>query len=96
MVENELIQVLNQQIGTDFADNINIDEVHNKLSTFVNDLIQNDFQKLVSILYMVDVDENKLKRILKEESGTDAGDIIARLILERERQKIESRKKFKK
>jgi hypothetical protein len=40
------------------------------------------------------VDENKLKRILKEDAGKDAADIIARLIIEREIQKIETRKQF--
>jgi hypothetical protein len=49
----------------------------------------------VTLLYRIDVDENKLKKILKEQAGTDAAQIIAQLIIEREQQKAETRKKFK-
>ena len=94
MVEKELIQIINKQIDTDFAEGILMQALQEKLIVFINDLIQNNFQRLVAILYKVDVDENKLKRILKEDAGTDAGEIIAGLIIEREIQKIETRKKF--
>ena len=94
MVKKELIQIINKQIDTDFAEGILMQALQEKLIVFINDLIQNNFQRLVAILYKVDVDENKLKRILKEDAGTDAGEIIAGLIIEREIQKIETRKKF--
>ena len=95
MVEKELIHILNEQIETDFSDDISMNALQEKLSAFINDLIQNNFQQLVAILYKVDVDENKLKRILKEDAGKDAADIISRLIIEREIQKIKTRKQFK-
>lgn len=93
-MEKELIHLVNQQIDTAFEDDISIQELFDKLSVFVNDLIQHDFQKLVLLLYKVDVDENKLKKILKDEAGKDAAGIIAGLIIEREKQKIETRKQF--
>jgi hypothetical protein len=65
------------------------------LAAQVNDLIENDFQQLISILYRIDVSEEKLRLLLKENPGTDAGLIIVNLIIERQLQKIESRKKFK-
>jgi hypothetical protein len=94
MVEKELIQIINKQINANLTKDISRHELQQKLTVFINDLILNDFQKLISILYKVDVDEKKLKRILKENAGTDAGEIIAGLIIEREIQKIETRKKF--
>jgi hypothetical protein len=94
MVEKELIQIINKQIDTDLTKDISRHELLQKLTVFINDLILNDFQRLVAILYKVDVSENKLKRILKEDAGKDAADIIARLIIEREIQKIETRKQF--
>jgi hypothetical protein len=95
MVENELIQILNKQIDTDFAEEISMQALQEKLTQQINDLILNNFQRLVAILYKVDVDENKLKRILKENSGNDAAGIIAHLIIEREVQKMETRKQFR-
>lgn len=68
---------------------------HQMLYDRINDLINNDFQKLVSILYRMDVNEARLKQLLKENPGTDAGIIIARLMIERQEQKIRSRQSFK-
>ena len=95
MAESELIQVINNQTGIGLPADISMQQLHEKLIIFINHLIQNDFQKLVSILYKIDVDETKLKRILREDAGKDASEIIARLIIERELQKIETRKLFK-
>lgn len=58
-------------------------------------LIQTDFNKLVSILYRLDVSETKLSQMLKDFPGTDAAEIIARMIIERQREKIKSRAAFK-
>lgn len=71
------------------------DMLETELALYINDLIEKDFQRLVSILYRVDVDEDKLKRFLKEENGKDAALIIARLIIERQSQKIRTRNEYK-
>ena len=57
----------------------------------IRDLIHSDFQKLVNILYRMDVSESKLKRMLEENPESDAGVIIAELMIERQAQKIKSR-----
>jgi hypothetical protein len=62
----------------------------------INELINTDFQKLVLILYRMDVSEIKLKQLLKENPGSDAGPIIADLMIERQEQKIRSRQQFNK
>ena len=62
----------------------------------INDLITTDFQKLVSILYRMDVSETKLKQLLNENPGTNAALIITDLMIERQEQKIISRQQFRK
>ena len=56
--------------------------------------IGSSFEKLVSILYRLDVNEKKLKTLLEEKNTDDAGLLIADAIIERQLQKIISRKKF--
>jgi hypothetical protein len=48
------------------------------------------------LLYRIDVSEPKLKQMLKENPGKDAGEMIALLIIERQLQKLKSREQFKK
>jgi len=62
----------------------------------INELINNDFQKLVSILYRMDVSEIKLKKLLNENAGTNAAIIIVELMIERQAEKIRSRQQFNK
>lgn len=66
------------------------------LADKINDLVNTQFQKLVSILYRMDVSEPKLKQLLSDNPGTDAGLIIAELMIERQKEKIRSRQQFSK
>jgi hypothetical protein len=61
----------------------------------LNHLINSDFNKLVSLLYRLDIDEMKLKRLLKENPGEDSGKLLATLVIERQLQKIRSRERLK-
>ena len=63
-----------------------------ELSHAINELIKTDLSRLINILYRLDVNEEKLRKILKENQFSDAGDLIAKLVIERQMQKIESRK----
>lgn len=67
------------------------------LVNFIDDLIQNDFNRLVSILYRVDISEQKLKLKLAEnkDSNIRSAEIIANLLIEREQEKIRSREKYR-
>jgi len=62
-----------------------------QLSAQVNELINNDFERLISLLYRIDVSEKKLKTLLKENISADSAKIIATLIIDRQIQKIRSR-----
>ncbi len=57
-------------------------------------LIDNDFERMLSILYRIDVSEAKVRLLIEQNEGENAAAIIADLILERQAQKIESRKKY--
>ena len=65
------------------------------LSAFINELILNDFDKLVGLLYRLDIYEKKLKETLGSSTKENAGDLIARMILTRQIEKMESREKYK-
>lgn len=59
----------------------------------IDELIRVDFEKLKWILYRIDVSEKKLTEALKD-SEQDAATIIADMIIHRQMEKAESRKKF--
>jgi hypothetical protein len=65
------------------------------LASEINSLILSDFEKLVQILYRLDINENNLKQTLKEQLNDEAGLIIARMIIERQVQKSRTRQQFR-
>lgn len=74
--------------------NLSVDEraaIKKELSAYLNNLLLNDFSALVQILYRVDVSEEKLKLVLKENTVADAGDLLAELLIERQFQKLTER-----
>ncbi len=68
--------------------------LHRILAEKINVLIGSDFNQLVYLLYRADVDEQRLKTILKSNPDTNAGVIIATLVMERLQQKVLSKKQY--
>ncbi len=64
-----------------------------RLVKVVDHLISTDFNKLLNILYRIDVSEEKLKDALSNNTE-NTSEIIAQMIFERELQKVETRKKY--
>lgn len=70
-------------------------ELREELIVYINDLLLHNFNKLVQLLYRIDVSEQKLKTLLHENPQTDAAVIITDLIIKRQEEKIKARQSFK-
>ena len=92
--EDRLVTAINDSFGIELRNNISPDQLTDILAGHINDMIDCNFNKLVNLLYRIDINESKLRQMLVENS-LDAGRIIARLIIERQLQKIESRENFR-
>src|SRR5579872_3297533 len=60
----------------------------------IEELAGKNMEKLMWMLYRVDVSEKKLKETLSATAVADFGRVIADLIIERQIQKAETRKRF--
>lgn len=90
-----LIPAINESLQINLPEKISSGELKEKLAEYINQLIQSDFEKLVSLLYRIDVSETKLKQLLAGNPPGDAGMIIAELIIERQIQKTKIRQQFR-
>jgi hypothetical protein len=95
MENTELIKLLNTELSLTLEERASYAELHSQLASYLNELIKSDFDKLITYLYRIDVNEQKLKSLLQQNPGEDAGNIIATLIIERQQQKIKTRQQFK-
>jgi hypothetical protein len=95
-VENNFISAINQSLEISLPENSSPEEARLRLAEHINHLINYDFEKLVYYLYRIDVNENKMRTLLQQKEGEGAAQLIADLIIERQLQKIQSRKEHKK
>ncbi len=94
--DKNIISLLRNSLDIELKENISLNELREILATHINPLISNNFNKLISILYRLDINETTLKQLLAEKNDTDAAMIIADLIIQRQLQKIKSRESFRK
>jgi hypothetical protein len=65
------------------------------LAQYLNQLLLHDFGALVQVLYRVDVSEARVKQVLKQHPDTDAGDLLADLLIQRQEEKRATFKTFR-
>lgn len=92
MEDTRLALTLQNEMELSLKPGATTEEIRSALRSHINDLINHDFNRLVSLLYRIDVNEQKLKGLLAQSPGEDSAQLIADLILERQIEKIKSRK----
>jgi len=96
MIQNsQLVQQVNKELAIDLSVKISLEELHSKLAVYINHMILDRFEQLISLLYRIDVSESKIKLFLSRQTNENAGNIIATLIIERQLEKIRSRQKLR-
>jgi hypothetical protein len=91
--DEQLQQEIIQTISENLLPEPTLTAFKEKLASYINDLINHDFEKLIQLLYRLDVSEQKLKSVLAS-SSSNAGFIIAQMIIERQLQKIKTREQY--
>lgn len=72
------------------------EQLKTHLSWFIADLLEHDFEKLCNLVYRHDVAEDKFHLALDSGDIQQQAESIAELVIERELQKVETRKAYKK
>ncbi|MFA4868318.1 MAG: hypothetical protein WC623_08980 [Pedobacter sp.] len=87
---------LSKMISTDFEveEMLTEDMLRLRLIEAFAYLLDNNISKMMNILYRTDVDEEKLKKLLISNSDLPSAEVIADAYLSRQKQKIETRKKY--
>ncbi|MFN4082489.1 MAG: hypothetical protein ACK4K9_02555 [Bacteroidia bacterium] len=94
---NKELQTLAQMLDKDFEIREFETEaaLKNELTNVLIYLLLNNMERLWAILYRIDVNEQKVKGLFDLQNPKDIAPALADLIIERQKQKIESRKNYK-
>lgn len=94
--DKKALQWSAELIGLEQSIKADDSKVFKAIANHIDNLINTDFNKLISILYRIDVSQEKLKKALSSRSQDKTqGEIIAKLIIQRQVQKLKFRKEFK-
>jgi len=94
MTESNLVTSINESLQLSIPSQIGREELHRMLIDYINTLLSSGLEKLISLLYRLDINENKIRESLSDNVGEDAAPLIANLIIERQEQKIKSRQQY--
>jgi hypothetical protein len=72
------------------------DELKENLTACIVYLLLNEMEKLLHILYRIDVNESKVKAVFAQQNPTAIAPALASLIIERELEKSKSRAEHRK
>lgn len=94
--ESRLLAIISESLNKD-EQNIDWAAFQQQLTLFLDEMVTVDFNRVLSILYRIDVSEVKVKKALNENpENKSVGTILAGLIVERQKEKIRFRKQFSK
>ena len=94
MTESTLVTGINESMQLSIPSTTGREELHHMLTMHINTLLNSGVEKLISLLYRLDINENKIRECLSVNAGQDAAPLIANLIIERQEQKIKSRQQY--
>jgi hypothetical protein len=83
----DIIQAINNRWELALQPSLTEEELVQALAERINHLIVHDFPRLIHILYVIDVNEEKLKTLLRTYKDSDAAVIIAQLVIDRQKSK---------
>ncbi|WP_316815360.1 hypothetical protein [Pedobacter nyackensis] len=87
---------LSRIVSTDFEvdDILSEEALRARLIEAFAYLLDNNISKMMNILYRTDVNEEKLKALLISNSNLPSAEVIADAYISRQKEKVETRKKY--
>ena len=89
---NSLIKIINKDF--EVPEHLSEEQLRQLMINSFAYLIEEDFSKLLQILYRADVDQYKLKQLLESTADQSAAEVIADAYIARQKAKIETWKKY--
>ncbi|QHS61443.1 hypothetical protein [Chitinophaga agri] len=90
----ETIQQLSADAGLPILAGLTYEQLEEALAVKLEELISTDFQQFVLLLYKIDVSEHSIRQVLEADLTPAVYRKIAALLIDRQQEKIISRKKY--
>ena len=92
---SELYTALSGNFELQAQPDVSFDEIKKRVESVIRELLDKNMEKLLSVLYIIDVDQKKTDRIFSIESKDDMAPLLADAVIERQIEKLQTRMKYK-
>jgi hypothetical protein len=90
-----IVRDLELQKEEDILTEDNQDEILKRLTEIINRMLAKDYHRLVNAMYRLDINEKLFREAISGMHSPNVASRLAELVLNREKEKIEMRKKYK-
>jgi hypothetical protein len=91
----EVFDIVSGNFELQKQDVLSYEELHYILSQRIRELLEKNVEKLVHILYRIDVNQKKTDDIFNNPSKDDIALLLTDAVIERQLQKVHTRRKYK-
>ena len=91
---SEVYSIISANFELEGRQDITLEEIYRILTGTIRDMLDKNVERLVSILYRIDVGQKKTDEIFNHPSKDDIAALLAEAVIERQLQKVLSRKKY--
>ena len=91
----EVFDIVSGNFELQKQDVLSYEELHYILSQRIRELLEKNVEKLVHILYRIDVNQKKTDDIFNNLSKDDIALLLTDAVIERQLQKVHTRRKYK-
>lgn len=95
LAKYEALQTIAQQLELILPENTSLKKQFELLTQRIDQLITADFNKLLRVLYRIDVYEEKIRKALAHTSDVPSAQVISYLLIERELEKVKWRNLYR-
>ncbi|MFI5211571.1 MAG: hypothetical protein ACHQIH_01705 [Ignavibacteria bacterium] len=92
---NEVYSIISRNFEVEKSGELTIDTLVKMLSVRIRELLEKNLEKLVSIMYRIDLNQAKVDKIFENISKDEIAYQLAVLIIERQIEKIRTRRLYK-
>lgn len=94
-ISKELNKAVSTRFEMELSSSFTLEDLKKALSMRIGELLDKNVERLLSMLYRVDLSQKKLDEIFQHDSKKDIAERIAEAVIERQLKKIETREFYR-
>lgn len=90
----EVYSIISSNFDLASGNIVSIEEIHRVLTERIHELLEKNLEKLISILYRIDVGQKKTDEIFNNPSKEEIASLLATAVIDRQLEKVKTRRKY--